>query len=122
QDYQAELGLRVRNLSRATKSALLLTRRLHGYVRSVDYGSGRKSGTAYLVVRIPIGSVQAAIVKFSALGTILSQHVSITDQQPVLDARFRQMQALRRQITITARRLQAAGLTSEQQQRLEARL
>ncbi len=98
QNYQAEFTLRVKDLSRMTKRALSLTRSFGGYVRSVDYGSGSKSGTAYLVVRVPIGSVQAAIVRFSALGAILDQHVSIQDVQPQLDARFKQMQALGVQI------------------------
>ena len=84
-------------------SALRLTRDFHGYVRSVEYGSGTERGSAYLVLRVPVGSVQEAIVKFSALGRILDQHVSIQDVQPTVDKRFRQMQAQRDQIT------QAAG-------------
>ena len=63
-------------------------------MRTVEYGSGTESGSAYMTLRVPIGSVQAAIVKFSALGKILDQHVSIKDVQPTLDHRFRQMQAV----------------------------
>ena len=37
--YEAELTLKVANLSAATKRALRLTRSLNGYVRSVEYGS-----------------------------------------------------------------------------------
>src|ERR1051325_7660000 len=99
QDYEAEMRLRVRDLSATTKRALALTRGFGGYVRSVDYGSGRAAGTADLLVRIPIGSVQAAIVRFSALGTILDQHVAIQDVQQSFDLRFRQLQALRARIT-----------------------
>src|SRR4051794_26056920 len=75
--YDAELTLKISDLSTATKRALRLTRDFNGYVRSVDYGSGTERGSAYLVLRVPIGSVQAAIVTFSALGRILDQHVSI---------------------------------------------
>lgn len=97
--YEAELTLRVHNLSAQTKRALHLTRSLGGYVRSVDYGQGQKAGTAYLVVRVPVERVQQAILRFSALGAILDQHVSIQDVQPALDRRYLQIQALRRQIT-----------------------
>src|SRR4051812_7691983 len=38
--YDAELTLKIKDLSTATKKALRLTRDFHGYVRSVDYGSG----------------------------------------------------------------------------------
>ncbi len=117
QNYQAELTLRVKDLSRATKAALRLTRSFGGYVRSVDYGTGGGGGTADLVLRIPIGSVQEAIVRFSALGTILAQHVSVQDVQPQFDARFKQMQALRKRIAV----LQKAGKTP-QAEKLQAEL
>jgi hypothetical protein len=120
--YAADLTLRVRDLSASTKRALNLTRSFGGYVRSVDYGSGTRSGTASLVLRIPVGSVQAAIVRFSALGAILDQHVSIQDIQPSIDRRFRRLQNVRREITRLQERLGAAGLSEEQRSVLEARL
>ncbi|PWU18155.1 MAG: hypothetical protein C5B48_15010 [Candidatus Rokuibacteriota bacterium] len=101
--YEAELTLRVRDLSTQTKRALRLTRELGGYVRSVDYGQGQKAGTAYLVVRVPVQSVQGAIVRFSALGEILAQHVSIQDAQAGLDRRFREIRALERRIVALER-------------------
>jgi uncharacterized protein DUF4349 len=122
QDYEAEMRLRVRDLSATTKRVLALTRSFGGYVRSVDYGSGAQSGAAELVVRIPIGSVQAAILRYSDLGTILDQHVAIRDVQPGIDARFRRLQALRAQIAKLQRRLAAAGLTSDERKALEAAL
>ena len=110
--YDAELTLKIKDLSTATKQALRLTRDFHGYVRSVDYGSGTERGSAYLVLRVPVGSVQEAIVKFSALGRILDQHVSIQDVQPTVDKRFRQMQAQRDQITKLQAKLQDQSLTT----------
>ena len=112
--YDAELTLKIKDLSTATKQALRLTRDFHGYVRSVDYGSGTERGSAYLVLRVPVGSVQEAIVKFSALGRILDQHVSIQDVQPTVDKRFRQMQAQRDQITKLQAKLQDQSLTTAQ--------
>jgi Domain of unknown function (DUF4349) len=103
QQYDAEMQLRVKDLSSVTQRALRLTRALGGYVRSVDYGAGTKSGNAELVVRIPLGAVQKAIVRFSALGAIIDQHVSIQDVQAAFDRRFRQLQALRAQITAAQR-------------------
>jgi hypothetical protein len=122
QSYEADLRLRVGNLSSTTKRALRLTRSFGGFVRSVDYGSGTEAGTASLVVRIPLGSVQAAIVRFSELGAILEQHVSIRDVQPSVDARFRRLQALRRDISTLQRRLADAKLAPDVRKQLEARL
>jgi hypothetical protein len=110
QQYEADLHLWVRNLSRAAKRALALTRSLGGYVRSVDYAEGSSAGGADLVVRVPVGAVQTAIVRFSALGAIVSQHVDIQDVQPRIDARFRRLQALRLEIAkLQATPLDAAG-------------
>ena len=122
QQYEADLTLRVKDLSAATKRALRLTRSFHGYVRSVDYGSGAASGTATLVLRVPIGSIQAAIVRFSALGTILDQHVSIRDVQPQLDKRFRQMQSLRDAIAKLQAELESPNLSAAERTKLENEL
>src|SRR5262249_35276951 len=89
---------------------------------SVDYGSARQSGTADLVLRIPIGKVQKAVVELSALGTILDQHVSVQDITPPLDSRYRAMQRLRVQNADVKAELAAAGLTDARQAALEAAL
>jgi len=120
--YDAELTVKIKDLSFATKHALRLTRDFHGYVRSVEYGSGAEAGSAYLVLRVPVGSVQLAIVKFSALGRIVDQHVSIQDVQPTVDKRFRQMQAQRDQITRVQAKLQSQSLTTEQRTELANQL
>lgn len=96
--YEAQLTLRVDDLSGKTQSALRTTRRLGGYVRSVDYGSGADAGKADLVVRVPINRVQQAIVGFSGLGKILDQHVSVRDVQTRLDRRFARITELRAEI------------------------
>ena len=120
--YETELTLKVKDLSSTTKRALLLTRDFHGYVRSVDYGSGSERGQAYMTLRVPVGSVQAAIVRFSALGEIIDQHVSIKDVQPTLDKRFREMQATRDSIAKTQAKLESPTLTAEQRAALENEL
>jgi hypothetical protein len=120
--YDAELTLKVKNLSSATKRALRLTNDFHGYVRSVDYGSGSEHGQAYLTLRVPVGSVQAAIVKFSALGEIVDQHVSIKDVQPTVDRRFRQMQSIRDAIAKIQAQLESPSLSADERKALENRL
>jgi hypothetical protein len=120
--YSAEITLRVRDLSDATQDVLRQTRALGGYVRTVDYGEGRGEGTARLVVRVPIGRVQAAILRFSELGTILDQHVSVRDVQPRLDRRFRRIAELRRAIpTLSGDVLAAAQAELEALQSAQAR-
>jgi hypothetical protein len=120
--YDAELTLKVGDLSAATKRALRLTRDFHGYVRSVEYGSGSERGSASLVVRVPVGSVQEALVKYSALGQILDQHVSIQDVQPQVDRRFRQLQEQRDLIAKLQAQLESPSLTAARRAQLENRL
>ena len=56
----------------ADQRALRTTRRLGGYVVTVNYGTPEPTeGTATLRVRIPVSRVQSAIVQFSGLGRIL---------------------------------------------------
>jgi Domain of unknown function (DUF4349) len=107
--YSAEITLRVKDLSETTQDALRRTRALGGYVRSVDYGEGDGEGTARLVLRVPIARVQAAIVRYSELGTILDQHVSVQDVQPRLDRRFKRIAELRRVIPTLSGDEQAAA-------------
>jgi hypothetical protein len=122
QRYAAEIALRVKDLSDVTQDALRQTRALGGYVRTVDYGEGSGEGTARLVVRVPIGRVQTAILRFSELGTILDQHVSVRDVQPGLDRRFARIAELRRVIpTLSGDDLAAAQVELEALQTAQAR-
>jgi Domain of unknown function (DUF4349) len=120
--YESQLTVHVADLSEATKRALRLTRGFHGYVRRVDYGSGTERASAHLVLRVPIGSVQAAIVEFSALGELLEQHVSIRDVQPTVDRRFRQMQPVRDSIATIQAKLKRRPLGADERKALENEL
>jgi Domain of unknown function (DUF4349) len=120
--YTAEITLRVKDLSEATQAALRRTRALGGYVRSVDYGEGDGEGTARLVLRVPIGRVQTAIMRYSQLGTILDQHVSVRDVQPRLDRRFNRIAELRRLIqTLSGEELATAQAELEALQTAQRR-
>lgn len=124
QDVQATLRILVDDpgdLSTATQRALRTTRRLGGYVVTVQYGTPEPSeGTANLRLRIPVSRVQAAIVSFSGLGRILAQQTQVTDLQQRLDELTRQLRrakgnkariaALRRQRTELNRRAAFATL------------
>jgi uncharacterized protein DUF4349 len=101
------------DLSGTTQRALRVTRRLGGYVQSVQYGTQSADGTAALQVRIPVSRVQAAVVAFSDLGRILAQQTQITDLQQRIDDLTRQIRrsddpghraALRRERTELNRR------------------
>jgi hypothetical protein len=95
QQVQATLRVLVDDpdgLSAATQRALRTTRRLGGYLVTVDYGTPEPSeGTATLRVRVPVTRVQAAIVDFSNLGRILAQQTRITDLQQQLDELTRKL-------------------------------
>jgi hypothetical protein len=112
QIYAVDLKLRVNSLSSTTKRAIQLTRAWGGYLVTVDYGSGQKSGTAYLVLRVPIVKVQTAVAKLSALGTIADEHVSIQDVQGQLNKRFSQMQDLKATIAGLRAKLTDTTLTA----------
>lgn len=102
QQYSATMRLRVKGvdgLSRTTNRAMRITRSLGGFVASVDYGTpSRKSGEAYLTVRIPNARVQQAVVRFSSLGVILSQDISIRDLQDQANHEAVQIIRLQREI------------------------
>jgi hypothetical protein len=132
QAVQANLRVLVddpEGLSAATQKALRTTRRLGGYLVTVNYGTPEPTeGTASLRVRIPVSRVQAAIVQFSDLGRILAQQTQISDLQQRLDELTRQIRrakgdkariaALRRERTQINRRAAYAtvdlGLTTHE--------
>ena len=84
QDYSATLSLRVRNakaVSGATTQALRIVAALGGHPQTVRVNTSGKDGTAYLVLRVPVGRVQDAVRRLGALGTIVGENVTIQDLQ-----------------------------------------
>lgn len=124
-EVHAALRLRVRNvegLSKATAHAMRITRSLGGFVQSVDYGTpSGGNGDAYLTVRIPVGNVQKAVTRFTALGSILSQHLSIRDLQNQANADELRILQLR-QLAAQLRAKLAGSLTPEERVAVQARL
>ena len=102
QRYQATLRLRVKNvesLSTATRRAMTLARSLGGYVGEVQYSTqAGKRGGARVVLRVPVGSIQAALTTLTGLGTILQQQTGILDVTRRADRESRQIAKLKKQL------------------------
>ncbi|MDQ3992481.1 MAG: DUF4349 domain-containing protein, partial [Actinomycetota bacterium] len=125
QDYRASLRLRVDgldDLSRRTKDAIRMTRGWGGYVVSVDYDIPGRQGDARLELRVPVQRVQAAVQRFSELGTILAEDIAIRDVQGQLDRYTRDLLALRERIAKLRADLREPGLSERERARLELRL
>jgi hypothetical protein len=137
QHYDVSLSLRVRDqeaLSKATNEAMRLTRALGGFVSGVEYSSAETSrGDATLNVRVPVGKIDQAIARFSKLGRIRAQHVSIQDLQAAVNAQNRAILDTRKSIATlqeklldgslpAARRLELQHQLAAQQSRLKALL
>ena len=88
QDYEASMTLRVKDLdalTEQTNEAMRVVRTYGGYVASVQQStSAGQPGEADLVLRIPVGHVEAAMVQLSELGTVLARQVSIVDLEQAL--------------------------------------
>ena len=85
QSQDVSMSLRVKDLSSATQSAVRTTRRLGGFVATADYATGAENGNSRLELRLPVVNLQRAIARFTGLGMILSQHISVADLQTGLD-------------------------------------
>jgi hypothetical protein len=88
QDYQASMTLRVKDLEALTdrtNEAMRVVRSFGGYVASVQQATGSgKPGQADLVLRLPVGHVEEALVRLSELGTVLDRQLSIVDLEQAL--------------------------------------
>jgi uncharacterized protein DUF4349 len=117
QRQDVSMRLRVENLSRATQGAVRHTLRLGGYVASANYGTNEARGDSLLQLRVPVANVQKAIARFTDLGTILAQRISIVDLQAGVDRINRRLAAQLKVIeTLEAK----SDLTPAKRARLEA--
>jgi Domain of unknown function (DUF4349) len=124
QRYSGELTLEVANadaLSGATQDALSIVRSLGGYAVSTSFGASGESGAATLVVRLPTGKVQEALVRLSQLGTIVEQHVQIDDLGDQVGELGRRESALEERVARLTARLESRTLDAETRAVLEAR-
>ncbi|MFL5950051.1 MAG: DUF4349 domain-containing protein [Gaiellaceae bacterium] len=88
QDYEASMTLRVKDLDALTdrtNEAMRVVRSYGGYVASVEQSTqAGRPGEADLVLRVPVGRVEDALVQLSNLGTVLARQVSIVDLEHAL--------------------------------------
>jgi hypothetical protein len=121
QQYDVAMRIRVRNLGdldKATKRAMSLTRRYGGFVATVDYSTGRR-GEAKLVLRVPVDRIQDAIQRFSALGSILAQKISVKDVQQRVNDQTRTIGQLKAEIQRIRARLRNPNVSPVEREQLE---
>ncbi len=109
-------------LSDATNAALALTTELGGHVAASNVDTDGSSGEAQLRLSIPVGKVEDAVVRLSALGTITHQNVQTVDLQGRLDSRAKQVERIQRAIVADELRLASGTLTAEEKLLTELRL
>jgi Domain of unknown function (DUF4349) len=125
-DVDASLRVRVPDLdalSDRTTKAMQIARSLGGYVASVQQTTtvGRP-GEADLVLRVPVGKVDTALVQLSGLGTVLDRHLSIVDLKQTLAEQQRQIRSLQFQIARLQQALRNPSLAPDLRLRLQFQL
>ena len=125
QDYRASLTVRVAGLdelSKATQAAIRATRVWGGYVVAADYDVPGTEGASQLELKVPVQHVQAAIQRFSELGTLAAQDIAIRDVQGTLNSYTRQLMTITERIAKLRADLAAPDLTDRERTRLELQL
>jgi hypothetical protein len=124
QRFSAELALEVPDadaLSDSTQEALAIVRSLGGYAVSTSFDAAAETGAATLLVRVPTAKVQDALVRLSALGTIVGQRVQIDDLGDQVSSLEQRETTLRERIARLTARLTTEELDPETRATLAAR-
>jgi len=124
-DYEASMTVRVKDLDALTdrtNEAMQVARSYGGYVASVQQSTqAGEPGEAYLILRVPVGRVEEAMVRLSDLGTVLARQVSVVDLEQTL--RQQRAQILRLKLFITRATEQLKGsLPADVRLRLQLQL
>ena len=126
QQYRAELRVRVGSvgaLSEQTTAAMRIARSLGGFVVTAQFAQpGDGDGDSRLVVRVPVDKVSQAVLRFSALGTVIGQQVSIQDLQGQFNRQTETIDRLRATIAGFERELARPDLSDETRIRLQERV
>jgi hypothetical protein len=113
----------VEHLSQATTAATRIATSLGGYAQSVDYQTPRgNNGTASIELRVPAQNVQRALARIAALGTLVSQNVSVNDLQHALQVESEQIAQLRRRVAALRTALADPALPDAQRVLLQIKL
>ena len=125
-DVDASMRIRVPDLDALTdrtREAMQIARSLGGYVASVQQEtSAGKPGEAHLVLKVPVGHVDTALIRLSALGTVLDQSLSSVDLEQTLDQQRRRIRSLKLQIARIQQALRDPSLTADVRLRLRFQL
>jgi hypothetical protein len=126
QDYRADMTIHVPDLaalSQRTTQAMRIARNAGGFVVTLDYSAPPgEEGLSRLVVRVPVSKVQQTILRYSELGTILSQQVSIQDLQASANRQDDRIASLQGTIRRLETQLRDTTLTAEARAALQVRL
>jgi uncharacterized coiled-coil protein SlyX len=122
----ASLTVGVQNtdeLRDATSAATRIATSLGGFAESVVYRTPAEGGGAsYIELRIPAQNVQRALAQIAALGTLISQEVSVQDLQHDLAVQSAQIAQLRRRVAALAEALKSPALPEAQRVLLQIKL
>jgi hypothetical protein len=111
------------HLSSATSAATRIATSLGGYAQSVDYQTPKGgTGTASIELRIPAQNVQRALTRIAALGTLVSQNVSVNDLQHALQVESAQIAQLRRRVAALRTAIADPALPDAQRVLLQIKL
>ena len=119
QQYAASLSLQVKDtkaVSDATKAAVAIAHSLGGYQQSVNVNADTGTGSASIELKVPKTHVTEAVRRMSALGTILSENVSVQDLQGGYNANTRLIASLQRRLAA----YRAQPQTARTQKRIDA--
>lgn len=123
--HTATMRLRVSDvdeLSRTTREAMRIARRLGGFVASVNYAKPKgDDGDASLTLRVPTSKIQEAVAQLSDLGVIVSQRIEIRDVQNQVNDVSEQIGSLRRTIRRIEARLKQS-ISDDERFRLQLQL
>ncbi len=125
-DLHATLLLQVGDrdqLSERTAQAMKIARSVSGYVVSADVNAPKRGvATSYLMLKIPAKRSQEALAKFSELGKILSQEISLEDVQQAVNQQGKQITGLKNEIESLVKALEDPTLTDEARSQLQVKL
>jgi hypothetical protein len=110
-------------LTQATDKATRIATSLGGYAQSVVYQNPAGGGGAsYLELRIPAQNVKRAVAQLSALGTLVSQEISMQDLEHDLLVQSEQITQLRQRVAALQAALRSQALPEAQRVLLQIRL
>jgi len=118
QHEDASLRIRVRDVGDATSRVTRVATSVGGYAQSVVY----RNAQANIELRVPTDRVQAALARLEALGTIVSQHISIEDLTNKLETQSAQIAQLRRRVAALQTALRDPALPESQRVLLQIKL